>query len=313
MSLVPDYSSDSETSDTEQPQKQQQPQKRSLSSLLPAPKAKKSVVYVDLPENVDEEESKPAKRAKTTSGFSLADLLPAPKNNTKPSPAVTDKLLTPHSLMKNLKEKKKEVVPKKEEKEEEEEEEEELPKKYTGSFFHIGKELIDEPIAENKPKPVQTTTGLVYTVEKPKEVTAVDAYEYDPNAMYSTDPSAYHYYQQQQQQQQEEEEYDEPEANGSLDDLQHIVGHRMRGDHNIQIKSVNQSDMLPSEEWRATHALTQAPKFDDGISLTASKLQLKKNNIMALAAHAINNREKLDNMFAEQKKTRRDAAKKYGF
>lgn len=33
---------------------------------------------------------------------------------------------------------------------------------------------------------------------------------------------------------------------------------------------------------------------------------------MALAAHAINNREKLDNMFAEQKKTRRDAAKKYG-
>jgi hypothetical protein len=138
MSLVPDYSSDSETSDTEQPQKQQQPQKRSLSSLLPAPKAKKSVVYVDLPENVDdEEESKPAKRAKTTSGFSLADLLPAPKNNTKPSSAVTDKLLTPHSLMKNLKEKKKEAVPKKEEKEEEEEE---LPKKYTGSFFHIGKQ-----------------------------------------------------------------------------------------------------------------------------------------------------------------------------
>lgn len=42
----------------------------------------------------------------------------------------------------------------------------------------------------------------------------------------------------------------------------------MRGDHNIQIKSVNQSDMLPSEEWRATHALTQAPKFDDGISVS---------------------------------------------
>lgn len=145
MSLVPDYSSDSETSDTEQPQKQQQPQKRSLSSLLPAPKAKKSVVYVDLPENVDdEEENKPAKRAKTTSGFSLADLLPAPKNNTKPSLAVTDKSLTPHSLMKKLKEEKKEVIPKKEEKEEEEEEEEELPKKYTGSFFHIGKQKKKE-------------------------------------------------------------------------------------------------------------------------------------------------------------------------
>lgn len=33
---------------------------------------------------------------------------------------------------------------------------------------------------------------------------------------------------------------------------------------------------------------------------------------MALAAHAVNNKAKLDNMFAEQKKTRRDAAKKYG-
>ena len=46
--------------------------------------------------------------------------------------------------------------------------------------------------------------------------------------------------------------------------------------------------------------------------MTASKLQLKKNNIMALAAHAVSNREKLDNMFAEQRKTKRDAARKYG-
>lgn len=46
--------------------------------------------------------------------------------------------------------------------------------------------------------------------------------------------------------------------------------------------------------------------------MQASKLQMKKNNIMALAAHAVNNQEKLDEMFAANKRTRRDAAKKYG-
>lgn len=46
--------------------------------------------------------------------------------------------------------------------------------------------------------------------------------------------------------------------------------------------------------------------------MSASKLQMKKNNIMALAAHAVNNQEKLDEMFAAHKKTRREAATKYG-
>lgn len=46
--------------------------------------------------------------------------------------------------------------------------------------------------------------------------------------------------------------------------------------------------------------------------MQASKLQMKKNNIMALAAHAVNNQEKLDEMFAAHKKTRREAATKYG-
>lgn len=46
--------------------------------------------------------------------------------------------------------------------------------------------------------------------------------------------------------------------------------------------------------------------------MSASKMQMKKNNIMALAAHAVNNQEKLDEMFAANKKTRRDASKKYG-
>lgn len=39
---------------------------------------------------------------------------------------------------------------------------------------------------------------------------------------------------------------------------------------------------------------------------------MKKNNIMALAAHAVNNQEKMDEMFAAHKKTRREASKKYG-
>lgn len=47
--------------------------------------------------------------------------------------------------------------------------------------------------------------------------------------------------------------------------------------------------------------------------MQASKLQMKKNNIMALAAQAVNNQEKMDEMFAANKKTRREAAKKYGF
>ncbi|CAO3679459.1 unnamed protein product [Rhizopus stolonifer] len=303
MSLV-HYSSDSE-------EEEQLPQKRSFSSLLPEPK---KVVYVDLPkvEKEEDEEEQRIKRPKTSLGLSLADLLPAPKNTNpfqfKESLAV--------SLAKKVKEKKEVETQKEkvveettvEEEKEEERVEEELPKTHMGSFFRIGKELKEEPVAvPSKPKFIQpTTTGLVHTVERPKETVAptID-YDYDPNAMYSTDPSAYQYYQQSQ-------EYPQIE-NNELDDLQHIVGHRMRGEHNIQITTVNQSDMLPTAEERATQLLTQEPVFDEGPGLSASKLQLKNNNIMALAAHAVNNKAKLDNMFAEQKKTRRDAAKKYGF
>lgn len=46
--------------------------------------------------------------------------------------------------------------------------------------------------------------------------------------------------------------------------------------------------------------------------MAASKMQMKKNNITALVAHAVNNQEKLDEMFAANKKTRREASKKYG-
>lgn len=49
---------------------------------------------------------------------------------------------------------------------------------------------------------MQPTPGPVYSVERPPAIeepqyAAVDAYAYDPNAMYSTDPSTYYQYQQQ--------------------------------------------------------------------------------------------------------------------
>jgi hypothetical protein len=230
MSLVAYCSSsESEESDNESiPQKQQAPQpKRPLSSLLPPPK---KTVYVDLPKfkDVDEVEERQPKRTKITSGLGLADLLPAPKNYKNPVPVTkttTDKSFMPHALARKLKDKDKgkataeveqetleakDVVKEPETKEDDEEEEVEahyIPKKYTGSFFHIGKALKEEPIIKPAPMPVQPTPGPVYTVERappeqPEEpqMAAVDAYAYDPNAMYSADPSTYYQYQQQQEQ-----------------------------------------------------------------------------------------------------------------
>ncbi|KAI9262446.1 mitotic checkpoint regulator, MAD2B-interacting-domain-containing protein [Helicostylum pulchrum] len=321
MSLVPDYSSSDSDSDNEPVQ--QQVKKRTLSSILPPPK-KTKLIQVELPklQDEDDEDNTPSKPLKSSVGLGLADLLPAPKNYKGPVPVTkTTTAFMPHALSRKGKEKQvAPVVQQKQEEpaetiaQEEEEVEEEVvytPRKYTGSFFHIGKELKEEPVVENTPKPVQPTPGPVYTVERPPateepQYTAVDAYAYDPNAMYSTDPSTYYQYQQQY------------EANnvGELEDgedLQRLVGKRLRGESNIQIKTIHQADMLPSDEWREHQALTAAPKFNNGTTMQASKLQMKKNNIMALAAHAVNNQEKLDEMFAAHKKTRREAATKYGF
>lgn len=62
--------------------------------------------------------------------------------------------------------------------------------------------MEEKPVVKNTPKPVQPTPGPMYSVERPPateepQYTAVDAYAYDPNAMYSTDPSTYYQYQQQ--------------------------------------------------------------------------------------------------------------------
>lgn len=68
--------------------------------------------------------------------------------------------------------------------------------------------MKEEPAPKAAPKIVQPTPGPVSTVERPPvdegpQYSAVDAYAYDPNAMYSTDPNTYYQYQQQYQQEDE--------------------------------------------------------------------------------------------------------------
>ncbi|KAI7871377.1 mitotic checkpoint regulator, MAD2B-interacting-domain-containing protein [Mucor mucedo] len=311
--LVPDYSSSSSDSESEVVV-HTPPPKRSLSGLLPAPKKAKTI-HIALPKLDDDDTTEGTSNPpqKSSSGLGLADLLPAPKHGSQKS------TFSP-ALPKKSKGKEKRVSPEpteqpvEQEEEEEEEEEEEVvdyaPKK---SFFHFGKDLKEERTTPTA-KPVQATPGPLYSVERAPAVeepqfAAVDAYAYDPNAMYSADPSTYYQYQQQQQ-------LEESDHVGDLEDgqdLQRMVGKRLRGESNIQIKTIHQRDMLPTKEWREQQALTAAPKFNNGMTMSASKLQMKKNNIMALAAHAVNNQEKLDEMFAAHKKTRREASTKYGF
>lgn len=277
MSLVANYSSsESEDSDTEtqQPQIQQPVQKkRGLSSLLPPPKKTKTI-SVEAPEfEDDEEEERETKRVKSSAGLGLADLLPAPKNHKSPVPVTkttTDKALMPHSLARKLKGKAKQTEPIEEEKseiiEEEEEKEEvieekevEKPKKFTGSFFHIGKcyhlkvelnsltkfcicyhctgkALKEEPVIKTTPKKIQPTPGPMYAVEKPAaaaaaatveepQYAAVDAYAYDPNAMYSSDPLTNYQYQQYQQQYYEQGDQDNV---GNLEGGQDVSQEKLR-------------------------------------------------------------------------------------
>lgn len=211
MSLVAyDSSSESEDETTVQ-----QP-KRSL------PTKTKKTVYVDLPKldnDDEEEEERQSKRPKFSAGLGLADLLPAPKHTRAAAPVTkttTDKIFIPHALSKKSKGKQKEtasVKPPEEPKEEKEEtveeeeveEEESTPTEHVGSFFHIGKDLRKEIAPKPSPKPA-TSLRTEYTVERepPQEeqepqMTAVDMYAYDPNAMYSNDPSVYYQYQQEQE------------------------------------------------------------------------------------------------------------------
>lgn len=221
MSLVPNYGSSSESEDSDHESAPQQQTKRPLASLLPPPKKTVSIALPKLQDDEEDDLDRERKRPKTTVGLGLADLLPAPKNyrSVPVSKTTTDKAFIPHALSKKMKGKEKATVQQERSEtaepsvdhdspadvsddEEDEKDARQESTKFTGSFFHIGKDLKDKEMdIQPKVKPVLATPGSMYSVERPPEeaqpeLAAVDMYAYDPNAMYSADPSVYYQYEQ---------------------------------------------------------------------------------------------------------------------
>lgn len=226
MSLVPNYGSSSESEDSDHESTPQQQTKRPLASLLPPPKKTVSIALPKLQDDDEDDVDRERKRPKTTVGLGLADLLPAPKNyrSVPVSKTTTDKAFIPHALSKKMKGKEKAAVkqepateaskpsvdqepqagPSDDDEDEDSQDAKQEGTKFTGSFFHIGKDLKDkeEINIQPKAKPVLAATpGPMYSVERPPaeqqpELAAVDMYAYDPNAMYSADPSVYYQYEQ---------------------------------------------------------------------------------------------------------------------
>ncbi|KAI8140802.1 mitotic checkpoint regulator, MAD2B-interacting-domain-containing protein [Fennellomyces sp. T-0311] len=217
------------------------------------------------------------------------------------------------------------------------EDDEEEDSTFTGPFFRLGAELKSSTPPPASSYRIPTRQPQQPAEEKPKPQppqqsdgpTAVDAYAYnpDPNAMYSygADPNAYYQYYQQQQGEHDDGQSsgqvsnaDESQASifGELDDsaVTRLTGKRKGRESHIQIKTVNQQDILPSDEWRARASQLAAPKFlSTAPQIAASGLQKKKNNLMALAAQAQAMQEQLDEQYAAGRKTRQEARRKYGF
>ncbi|KAI9266450.1 hypothetical protein BDA99DRAFT_22025 [Phascolomyces articulosus] len=221
---------------------------------------------------------------------------------------------------------------------------------YTGPFFRLGAELKTVP---SVPTPSTSSSHRIparqqnsATKEKGKAIqshqpqqkqqqqeqqpqqAAVDTYVYstmDPNAMYSygSDPSAYYqYYYQQQQQEQERDagqvaNTNEGDLFGDMDDaaITRLTGKRKGRESQIKIKTVNQNDIVASDQdWRTTTPPISTPKFVTNASqVQASGLQKKKNNIMALIGHAQSMRDRLDEQFASGRTAQNEARRKYGF
>ncbi|KAL0083103.1 mitotic checkpoint regulator, MAD2B-interacting-domain-containing protein [Phycomyces blakesleeanus] len=229
---------------------------------------------------------------------------------------------------------------------EHEEDEDDTAVEHTGSFFPLGPEVSKIPaytLPIPKKKTLNTDMADKRTTSKSEKVepelkmettsaaaaamttttaTTVDAYaySYDPNAMYAygTDTSAYY-----QQHYLEANQYGGDQSHNGVDSntdevdadaLGRLAGKRFKGqDSGIQFKTINQADMLPTEEWRMA-ALASTPKFtNDGPAITATTAQKKRNNLMALAAQAVEMQEKLSEQYAENKRTKRETKNKYGF
>ncbi|KAI8099556.1 uncharacterized protein BX664DRAFT_321594 [Halteromyces radiatus] len=311
---------------------------------------KKSIFYIpsakDLEEE-EEEEEKPAKRIKLGSTSSnIADLLPAPKRSQNPflkTSATTDTTAktnvttsSPQSIPKveqnksvqgptNGKKMDNTVDSEEEEQEDSDEEPETTTKKastHIGPFFRLGSSLQEKPVI----KPAKTTNKAenhynddhrkdsIETQNQQKQKQQQQALPVleDPNAMYAygADPNAYYQYYYQQQQFE-----DESGNSGTLDvEALNQLGGKRRGEHaGVNIIDVNQSDMLPTEEWRR-----QAEAYQPKLPVTTetfevNSLKKKKNNIMALAAQAKSMESTLEERYAQERIAKQQARKRYGF
>ncbi|ORX58077.1 hypothetical protein DM01DRAFT_1333749 [Hesseltinella vesiculosa] len=337
MSLVANYDSSGSDSEDDQPQRTS-----TLSQLLPPPKSqkqerpiqqKKAVFYVPVDQHNledDEEDDQPKKRLKVANkGASLTDLLPAPKNSlfkkptpsssakavahavhgsalAKPSPQPTLPALPVSTAAQDMIEKEAE-----EEDDDDDDEEEHISTSHAGSFFKLGHQLKGKARETSKAKPSQPTRPT--TLEKTQQ-TAEQVELDDPNAIYAygADPNAYAAYYQYYEQQS-----DGASHNETLDSdvLSQLGGKRRGEDAGVKIVDLNQTDMLPSEDWRR-RAMESQPKLPAdlmGPSMEANALQKKKNNIMALAAQARNMQQTLEDQYAQQRIVKNEARRRYGF
>ncbi|KAI8059140.1 mitotic checkpoint regulator, MAD2B-interacting-domain-containing protein [Gongronella butleri] len=344
MSLVANYdsSSGSEAEDDHVQVFSRSSQPSKLAQLLPQPKntskppskGKKPVFIVpttlETADDDDDEDEQPKKRLKTTSkGASLTDLLPAPKNSSlfakKPATATTSAMARPapqhhEPETASIDEEKDEEEHEDDEEEEEEEEDEEeeaaasKSSSYTGSFFRLGDQLKQTP---SLPAPRQAHASTSQPPAPPAKSTQMQPPEQpapeldDPNAMYAygADPNAYAAYYHSQEQYQHDG-YTETLGVDALSEL----GGKRRGDHaGVNIIDVNQSDMLPDENWRR-QAMEMMPKMPVPVEgAEANSLQKKKNNIVALAAQARSMQHTLEDQYAKQRVVKNEARKRYGF
>ncbi|SAM09311.1 hypothetical protein [Absidia glauca] len=333
LSLVDYGSSDSE--DEDQQQQPSLPHKRTspsggLGQLLPPPKnnskpattsSKKSIFYIpsakDLGNDNDEEqEDKPSKRLKLGSASTnLADLLPAPKNHQNPfrkpaTPTPTPVAVPTPTPSTTTQPDDKDAKEEDDEDDDDEVSEDGKPVKststFTGSFFNIGSKLKEKPILKSTSTTTTTTTTSTTDTQQQEQLPVLE----DPNAMYAygADPNAYYQYYYQQEQATE----DTKETLGN--DVLSQLGGKRRGEHaGVNIIDVNQTDILPTEEWRR-HAEANQPIFAQPTSdsFDVNSLKKKKNNIMALAAQAKSMEHQLEERYAQERIKKAQARNRYG-
>ncbi|CAO3591333.1 unnamed protein product [Absidia cylindrospora] len=94
------------------------------------------------------------------------------------------------------------------------------------------------------------------------------------------------------------------------------LGGKRRGENaGVNIIDVNQTDILPSDEWRR-QAEAQQPKLaatSTPASFDVNSAKKKKNNIMALAAQAKSMESTLEERYAQQRIAKNQARNRYGF